>query len=1138
MLNHIGRIRKNYVKFILLSTTKNNVKHKSTSTTKKSKNILRHTLNLPKTNLPMKANAAKREPYMVDRTTTNLYKWQQEMKRDYENDYVLHDGPPYANGSLHMGHLLNKTLKDIGNRYQLLNGKRIDYIPGWDCHGLPIELKALQNLSQDEREKLSPGEIRELAREVAIEAIEGQRNDFKRWGVMADWRDVQDNNYTTMNKEYEFAQLEILQEMILNGIVYRGLKPVYWSPSSQTALAEAELEYKDHLSQSVYVKFKFKDFGNGNLNDLFVKHISNNNNEDVYALIWTTTPWTIPANMGLCVHPNVEYSIVRILTNDDNSEGSYLIIVATELLDQIDNLMAETTSIERLGNGDYNILFKVNGDDFNNGAACYHPMNKSRISPFLLGQHVTTDAGTGIVHTAPGHGHDDYIVWKQKEEEEDNDISSNNSNDIACPVDDYGKYTEDINKLIDCSGTNAVNFIGMSVLSDGNDAVIDCLKDTNMLYHKSNYIHRYPHDWRTKGPVITRATKQWFANVGKLHNDATRALQDVKMIPPVSSTRLENMVTGRKEWCISRQRHWGVPIPVFYNVHDGTVLATEESLSHVGNLIREHGTDCWWTMSMEDLLPPTIVNSNKSNDYIKCTDTLDVWFDSGSSWASVLKQKGLKVPADLYLEGSDQHRGWFQSSLLTSLAVGNGFAPYKNLLTHGFVLDEHERKMSKSLGNILEPSMVINGGRTKPREIIEEPTVVADAAAEGNDGDNAKKKKKKKQKRIKVKAVNWPAYGVDVLRMWVASTDFTHDVVIGPTNVKKVSEALRKIRNTARFILGNLDSSKENAVDFSNENKINVDVDSLSPLDSLMIYRLETFIQETAIAYENFNYRKVFDLVQQMISNDLSAFYMDVSKDRLYCDDKNDLKRKQCQDVLVYTLKALLAVVAPIAPFTCEDIYQYYIIDNNKNEKSDNQKMEYVDKDTGKGTGVYDVNSVFQNLQWPSLSNTSSSDRKSNILNGWKIISATRDATKRQIENIRKEDIIELGDDLEAKVHISIISSKNENVASNAFLLFNNDLEDIFGTSQVTVEYKNIANMSDAAESNSTAYSEVVNISNEVNIVVVVDQADGDKCLRCWKYSPSVEEVDLEQVIISDDSDDNDSMVPLCPRCKEIVCGC
>jgi isoleucyl-tRNA synthetase len=1099
----------------------------------KHKNILRHTLNLPKTKLPMKANAAKREPYMVNRTTTNLYKWQQQVNKNNKDNYVLHDGPPYANGSLHMGHLLNKTLKDIGNRFQLLNGKRVDYIPGWDCHGLPIELKALQALNQDETEELTPEKIRKLAQKVALEAIEGQRGDFERWGVMADWQNVKDNNYITMDKEYEFAQLEILKTMILNGIVYRGLKPVYWSPSSQTALAEAELEYKDHLSQSVYVKFQFKSFGNGNLNDLFVRH-NINSQENVYALIWTTTPWTIPSNMALCVHPNVEYSVVRVVNGHGNSNDSYLLIVASDLLNHVDDLrsspMQNATEdggcnkhcIERLKSGDFNILFKVHGKDFNDGAACYHPMNKSRTSPFLLGQHVTTDIGTGIVHTAPGHGHDDYLVWKQKQKDQD-DVQN-----IVCPVDDHGKYTEEINTLITCD-VDVFNLAGLSVLTDGNLAVIEYLKDKHVLYHQSDYVHRYPHDWRTKGPVITRATKQWFANVGKLHSAASKALHSVKMVPPVSSNRLENMVTGRKEWCISRQRHWGVPIPVFYDTRDSTVLATEESLSHIGNLVRKHGTDCWWTMSIEELLPPSIVNSNSnaSTHYIKCTDTLDVWFDSGSSWASVLAQKGLKVPADLYLEGSDQHRGWFQSSLLTSLAVGNYFAPYKNLVTHGFVLDENERKMSKSLGNILEPSMVINGGRSKPKEIVQVDNLTNDKGG----GD-----KKKKQKKIKVKAVNWPAYGVDVLRMWVASTDFTHDVVIGPTNIKKVSEALRKIRNTARFILGNLDS-RSIQQNHTHEEINSINVNELSSLDSLMIYRLETFINETSVAYENFNYRKVFDLIQQMISNDLSAFYMDISKDRLYCDHHTNTKRQHCQEVLRYTLNTLLSVVAPIAPFTCEDIYQYYVIDNQHESVG---SKEYVDKNTGKGTGVYDVESVFQNIRWPISLKTSTPDwekRKVEILAGWEVIRLTRDATKRLIESVRKENVVELGDDLEAKVSITIRSSLSEkSKVSNAFSLFNDDLEDIFGTSQITVVVENTNEHKDPTVN--SGYFEILNVSDDISITVAVDKADGEKCSRCWKYSVNTNHVDVKNILANkvEDYGDEDCVVPLCPRCKSIVC--
>ena len=581
-------------------------------------------------------------------------------------------------------------------------------------------MKVIEKLSNADRAALTPLELRKQAKAFAMGQIEVQKKEFRRWGVLGEW----DKPYLTLNPEYEAQQIGVFANMVKKGLIYRDFKPVYWSPSSRTALAEAELEYRnDHVSPSVYVLFELKELPNLHPDLFGIFSHGAQNGKPIYASIWTTTPWTLPANLAICVGDNISYALV-----EDETAGTRFIVAAA----LIEALAA--TSSKKL---------KIIVDDIPGsalvGARAQHPLDSSRLSVILSGAHVTTESGTGLVHTAPGHGQDDFAVCKL------------HGIQPLCPVNDSGHFTAEAGP----------RFEGKFILKEGNDAVIQALSEVpNALFHSHKYTHKYPYDWRTKKPVIIRATRQWFADLRYISQGSVAALSNVNVVPRSGLKRLESMLGTRSDWCISRQRSWGVPIPVLYDDSTDEALLTEESIAHIQNLMSMHGSDCWWSMSAEELLAPEYRNDGKV--YRKGNDTMDVWFDSGSSWAGVLKERGLPIPADVYLEGSDQHRGWFQSSLLTSVAV-HGEAPYKTLVTHGFLLDEKLQKMSKSLGNVIEPAYVIEGGKDKQKA---------------------------------------PAYGVDVMRLWVASTDYTDDVIVSDALMAATFNNLRKLRNTARFMLG------------------------------------------------------------------------------------------------------------------------------------------------------------------------------------------------------------------------------------------------------------------------------------------------------------------------------------------------
>ena len=774
----------------------------------------KYRLQLPKTKFPLRTN-----PLLSDKSIRSiakfeqLYKWQLD-HRDSSKTFVLHDGPPYANGAPHIGHALNKILKDIVNRFKLLRGYRVLYRPGWDCHGLPIELKACKGDGECDV-TLNATEIRMKAAQYAKNAVNDQKRAFLSWGCLGDW----DNPYLTMDKGYEAEQLGVFYEMYRKGCIYRGFKPVYWSPSTKTALAEAELEYRNHTSRSAYVLFPFVTNSFSFVWDTGI--------DNVYAMVWTTTPWTLVSNKAICYHPFHSYSLVRIR---DGELRNKVVLIGTKSLCRLGHIIGDFESLgEILGS-------KLDGTYYTN------PTNQilAASCPFLPADHVSDEEGTGLVHTAPAHGYDDYSVGLK------------HNLPLNCMVDKEGKYTKEAGEQLE----------GCFVLDDGNKMVLESLKETGSLVHEAMYTHRYPYDWRSKMPVIIRATEQWFASVKSLKEQAVNFIKnEVTMYPSNSKNRLLPMLEGREDWCISRQRVWGVPLPVFYNKSTGKPLITEETVSHIQDLVREHGTDCWWDLSVGQLLPPSL--EQNADNFKKGEDTMDVWFDSGSSWAAVLKDS--HCIADVYLEGSDQHRGWFQSSLLTSIAVQSR-APYRTVVTHGFVLDKTGEKMSKSVGNVISPEDII---------------------CERN-------------------------LGADVMRLWVMASNYTHDIQLDDLVLKQIQDFLLKMRNTYRFMLGNL-------ADFE-PSRDTMPYDRLSKLDCYILHLLREYDQSAMNMYEGFNFSILYQNLVSFLPNQLSSFYFDIIKDRMYCDAAASEKRKSTQTALYHLLVTVVRSVAPIVPHLAEEV--------------------------------------------------------------------------------------------------------------------------------------------------------------------------------------------------------------------------
>ncbi len=935
------------------------------------------TVNLPQTKFDMRANAVKREPELQ-----KFWAEHQIYERLSENNpgdaFILHDGPPYANGALHIGHALNKILKDIINRYQILQGRKVRYVPGWDCHGLPIELKVLQQMKQSEREQLTPLTLRQKAKEFALETVDQQRESFKRYGVWGDW----DNPYLTLKPEYEAAQIGVFAQMVLKGYIYRGLKPVHWSPSSKTALAEAELEYPEgHVSRSLFAAFPMTSLAEAVKSEL-TPFLS-----DLGVAIWTTTPWTIPGNLAVSLNPELMYSVVETDKKAEHPIPFKYLLVAAELVERLSATFGNNLSVKAT----------VKGKDLEH-STYKHPLF-DRESPILIGgDYVTTESGTGLVHTAPGHGQEDFIVGQRY------------GLPVLCPVDADGNFTAE-----------AGEFAGLNVLKDANEAVIKALEKAGSLIKEEPYQHKYPYDWRTKKPTIFRATEQWFASVEGFREEALKAIQNVRWIPAQGENRITPMVAERSDWCISRQRSWGVPIPVFYDEETGEHLMNEETISHVQNIIAEKGSDAWWELSVEELLPEKY--RKDAAKYRKGTDTMDVWFDSGSSWAAVAKQRGLGYPVDMYLEGSDQHRGWFNSSLLTSVA-NYGYAPYKIVLTHGFVLDEKGHKMSKSLGNVVDPAIVIEGGKNKDKE---------------------------------------PPYGADILRLWVSSVDYSTDVPLGGNILKQMADIYRKIRNTARFLIGNLH-------DFEPE-KDAVAYEELPDLDRYMLHRITEVFTEIEDAFDQFQFFRFFQTVQNFCVVDLSNFYLDIAKDRLYISADNAFRRRSCQTVLAVALENLAKAIAPVLCHMAEDIWQ---------------NLPYATP----------YSSVFES-GWVKLEDNW---KQPELAKFWQKLREIRAEVNQVMEKARKEKMI--GSSLEAKV-LLYVSDENFRKQLEQINPSTAELKQHNGVDQL--RYLFICSQVELLETpNKLKGLEYSDESEDLGIGVV--KADGEKCDRCWNYSVHVGE--------------------------------
>ena len=997
------------------------------------------TLNLLQTPFAMRANARQREPELQalwaqkNAEGQNLY---ERLSRGNAGEvFTLHDGPPYANGALHVGHALNKILKDIINKHALLKGQKARFRPGWDCHGLPIELKVLQAMGDEERRALTPLELRRRARDWALEQVEQQKRGFQRWGIWAEW----DQPYLTLEPAYEAAQIGVFGRMAKAGHIYRGLKPVHWSPSSRTALAEAELEYPDgHTSQSVYVAFPVVSLPGPLVAPLRMAGIEGltaaGHREQVFVAIWTTTPWTLPANLAVSVNGNLEYAFCR--DRGAAPEAPRYLLVALDLVERL----RQTADL------DLEPLVTLKGSELA-GIEYRHPL-LDRTSPVLVaGDYITIESGTGLVHTAPGHGVDDFNTGRK------------HGLPVLCPVDEAGILTAE-----------AGPFAGLNVLKDANGAIITALRDAGVLLAEQRYEHRYPYDWRTRKPTIFRATEQWFASVAAFREQALAAIEQVNWMPASGRNRIEAMVKDRGDWCISRQRTWGVPIPVFYHRETGEVLLDEASLAHIQALVAEHGSDVWWERSEADLLPPE--RAGEADQWRKGSDTMDVWFDSGSSWAGVLgglvsgggkvASTGLNYPADLYLEGSDQHRGWFQSSLLTSVAV-NGRAPFKKVLTHGFTLDEKGRKMSKSLGNVVDPAVLVEGGKNEKQE---------------------------------------PAYGADVLRLWVSSVDYSADVPLGPGIVKQLADVYRKVRNTARYLLGNLH-------DF-NPSTDAVAIAELPLLDRWMLQRTAKLIDAVSADFERYEFYRFFQALQNFCVVDLSNVYLDIAKDRLYVSGAASFRRRSCQTVLHLVVERLAGLIAPVLCHMAEDIWQ---------------NLPYPVAEAS----VFERGWPVVPEEWRSRENTAYTFEahttiKDLLLVLSPMVNRLLDAGRHSVAaspdgGTEKQPI---GSSLEAQVQLQMgdVDGAAQGTAARSVALGLALLE-----SSPHPEVDNLADwlLVSALHIGGEPPTEPLAEATEDGLTVLIAKAEGQKCERCWHY-----ETDIGQF---------SAHPSLCGRCVAVLAG-
>ena len=908
-------------------------------------------LNLPSTEFSMKANLPQKEPQFIENWKKMDLYGEMLKRNEGKPSFILHDGPPFSNNNIHMGTALNKILKDFINKHKSMTGYYVPYVPGWDNHGMPIESAIIKKNKLD-RKKMSIPEFRSACHEFAQHFVNVQMDQFKRLGVVADW----DHPYLTMTPGFEAREVKVFGEMYKKGYIYKGLKPVYWCPNDETALAEAEIEYKDDVCTSIFVKFLIKE------DNAKLKNVCDLNK--TYFIIWTTTTWTLPGNLAIALHPRESYAVVKA------SDGNFYIVA--EAL--VDNTMKQGGIV------DYEIVATMSGSEFELMTA-YHPF-LDRESLIVNADYVTMDSGTGCVHTAPGFGAEDYVTGRKY------------NMDIIVPVDDRGYQTADAGK-----------FAGMHYL-ESNKAILEDITESGALFASEEFTHSYPHCWRCKNPIIFRATPQWFCSVEAFKEDAVKACEDVEWIPAWGGERITQMVRERADWCISRQRHWGLPIPVFYCADCGKPVCTDETIEAVSKLFAERGSNAWYELDVKDILPENFKCPHcHGNSFTKETDTLDGWFDSGSSHFAVLEDDAdMKWPADLYLEGADQYRGWFQSSLLTAVGAKGEGAPYKQVLTHGWVVDGEGKAMHKSLGNAIAPEEMI------------------------------------------VK------YGADLVRLWVASSDYQVDVRVSDAIFKQLSEAYRKIRNTLRILMGNIS-------DFD-PNKDMVDVNELYDIDKWALYHLNNIIKTVREAYSNYSFHIVYHVLNDFCTVELSKLYIDITKDRVYTEGKNSKARRSAQTAMYIILSAITRLLAPIITFTADEAWSFMPHTNNDDTR------HVLLNDMPEADDAFDFADVKEKY-----------DRLFEI----------RDVVMKALELARAEKVI--GKSLEAKVKIY---TESEEVA-NMLNAFGSELAVMFITSQVEVVN------SKAADS---AYSEDGSM-----ISVEVLKADGEKCDRCWMYTTDGESV-------------------------------
>ncbi|KMP12349.1 isoleucine--tRNA ligase [Candidatus Nitromaritima sp. SCGC AAA799-C22] len=903
----------------------------------------KETLNLPLTDFPMKANLVKREPEILAR-------WEEEdiyasIREKFKGKpkFVFHDGPPYANGHIHMGHALNKILKDFIVRFMTMKGCDATFVPGWDCHGLPIEHQVTKE-QKAKKKTPSKSEIRKLCREYADKFLDIQREEFKRLGVFADWQ----RPYQTMSYSYEAAIVEELGKFVEKGAVYNGLKPVHWCTSCRTALAEAEVEYGDHTSPSIYVKFPVASGLGSQLGDI--------DPAKTRFVIWTTTPWTLPANLAVCLHPGFQYVAVEI--------GDEIYVVAEELLSR---LVLEWDAKE------HKILGRCAGKDLE-GIVCRHPFI-DRESPVILGEHVTLEQGTGCVHTAPGHGQEDYVVGQKY------------GLDTYNPVDDGGVFVPEVEEF------------GGLFVRKANPLIVERLRVDGNLIHDDSVNHSYPHCWRCRQPIIFRATSQWFISMDTdgLREKSLKAIRKTKWVPHWGEERIYNMIENRPDWCISRQRAWGVPIAVFNCTACGEILRSRGVFAHIVGLVKEQGADFWFEKEAQELLPGGTACSCGGKEFEKVNDILDVWFDSGVSHAAVLESDpDLAWPADLYLEGSDQHRGWFHSSLLESIGT-RGKAPYKTVLTHGYVVDGKGKKMSKSAGNVIAPQKIID------------------------------------------------QYGAEILRLWVASENYREDIRISQEILKRLTEAYRKIRNTFRFLLGNLSDFDPSSDPVSTED--------LLEIDRYILYRLKLLCEKIQKAFENYEFHVFYHSFYNFCVVDLSAFYLDILKDRLYTFPKNSPERRSGQTAMHELLKGMARLMAPVLSFTAEEVWSY-LPPGSAEEKS---------------------------VHLSSFPKALDLCVDEGFVRKWEMLTDLKGEVSKALELSRREKVI--GHSLDAKVLLALPESIRS-VLGNEF----SELKFIFIVSRVEVV--------SGLEGEDKVYSS----ENLDGVKICVHPMGGQKCERCWNY--------------------------------------